>query len=133
MRGPAFASGIFLIFGLVAEACADTDAGAALYARYCATCHGEGGEGDGPSAALVTIPPANLTALARENDGVFPLARVIRRIDGRDLILAHGSPMPVYGAFFDATRGIPVETDEGPMQANRPVLEIVYWLASIQQ
>jgi mono/diheme cytochrome c family protein len=34
--------------------------GAALYARNCAICHGENGEGDGPAASGLEVLPANL-------------------------------------------------------------------------
>ena len=36
-------------------------AGRALYVRYCATCHGETGRGDGSSAASFATKPADLT------------------------------------------------------------------------
>ena len=36
----------------------DAEAGKALYAQYCTTCHGAGGKGDGPVAATVNPRPA---------------------------------------------------------------------------
>jgi len=36
--------------------------GAALFPLHCAACHGEEGRGDGPLAARLSIPPADLTA-----------------------------------------------------------------------
>ena len=36
--------------------------GAVLYPTQCAACHGAGGHGDGPLAATLPIPPADLTA-----------------------------------------------------------------------
>ncbi|MBB6253763.1 CopD family protein [Nitrospirillum iridis] len=36
--------------------------GAALFPGHCARCHGSGGAGDGPDAAKLSIPPADLTA-----------------------------------------------------------------------
>jgi mono/diheme cytochrome c family protein len=38
-------------------------AGAQAYAAHCASCHGEQGRGDGPAAAGMSIPPADLTAV----------------------------------------------------------------------
>jgi putative copper resistance protein D len=35
--------------------------GAELYGQYCVVCHGVGGKGDGPGAAGLPKPPANLT------------------------------------------------------------------------
>ena len=39
-----------------------TATGAELYATNCAICHGENGEGDGPAAAGLTMPPSDLHA-----------------------------------------------------------------------
>jgi len=39
----------------------EVKAGRELYLRQCAVCHGEGGRGDGPSAAGFTTKPADLT------------------------------------------------------------------------
>ncbi|MFI5315746.1 MAG: c-type cytochrome [Myxococcota bacterium] len=39
----------------------DAEEGKALYAQYCATCHGPGGKGDGPVAATLSPRPANHT------------------------------------------------------------------------
>ena len=39
----------------------DTTRGAPLYATYCASCHGAGGEGDGPFAAALDPQPAKHT------------------------------------------------------------------------
>ncbi|MEJ1978998.1 MAG: CopD family protein [Acetobacteraceae bacterium] len=36
--------------------------GAALFPDHCAACHGPGGHGDGPAAAGLPVPPADLTA-----------------------------------------------------------------------
>jgi putative copper export protein/mono/diheme cytochrome c family protein len=36
--------------------------GAALYPSHCAACHGVTGHGDGPAAASLPVPPADLTA-----------------------------------------------------------------------
>ncbi len=61
-------------------------AGRALFGRYCAACHGETGRGDGPLAARVNDPRADLSkprfASLRSGPGAEPeaaaLARVIR-------------------------------------------------------
>ncbi len=44
-------------------------AGKRLYAANCATCHGASGEGDGPAAAGLSPPPANLRALVHSPMG----------------------------------------------------------------
>jgi len=39
----------------------DVKAGREVYVRYCATCHGDAGRGDGASAASFATKPADLT------------------------------------------------------------------------
>ena len=90
----------------------DTTAGQALYGRFCATCHGPDGRGNGPTAAVISASPADLTQLASGNGGVFPTERVAARIDGRDTVIAHGSPMPIYGAFFDGAARVQIDTED---------------------
>lgn len=46
-------------------------AGQELYATNCATCHGDGGKGDGPAGAALDPAPADLTATVRETDPVY--------------------------------------------------------------
>ena len=45
------------------------------------------------------MPPADLTQLSESNEGVFPLERVTRAIDGRKPVELHGPrEMPIWGA-----------------------------------
>lgn len=82
---------------------APVSGGAALFQRYCASCHGASGRGDGPVAAQLARPPANLATLARRNGGRLDEAALIAVIDGRRAVAAHGSrEMPVWGDVFDA-------------------------------
>ncbi|HUF71766.1 MAG TPA: cytochrome c [Gammaproteobacteria bacterium] len=75
--------------------------GARLFARYCASCHGPQGEGDGPVAAAMVITVPNLRTLRERSDGRFPRDAVMQYIDGRDLPAAHGDRlMPVWGEAF---------------------------------
>ena len=68
---------------------------------YCASCHGTGGEGDGPIASTLITRPTDLTRLAEKNDGVFPKERVFAVIDGREMVATHGPrEMPVWGDTF---------------------------------
>ena len=123
-----------VVMGLLASplAAQDADEGARLYQQHCATCHGAEATGDGPMAAALILQPPDLTALAAGNDGVFPTARVARRIDGRDPLVSHGSPMPVYGPFFEGDdTAIRVETGQ-PMMTSRPVADLVAYLEGVQ-
>ncbi len=72
-----------------------------LYLSYCAACHGTTGAGDGTLAALLKIEPTDLTQFAAANGGIFPFRTVLRAIDGRMTVRAHGdSGMPVWGEVF---------------------------------
>jgi len=115
-------------------ALADGDAatGEALYDRYCAACHGAEATGHGPMRAVLTVQPSDLTALSAGNDGVFPMERVVKRIDGRDPLVAHGSQMPVYGDFFDGD-GASLRTESGqPVITSTPVADLVAYLQNLQ-
>jgi mono/diheme cytochrome c family protein len=95
------------------------DAGKAVYLSSCAACHGEDAKGNGVLSPVLKTPPADLTTLARKNDGVFPIAAVNEIIDGRTLIAAHGTrEMPIWG--FDV------------MVRNR-IAEIIDYLNRIQR
>lgn len=75
--------------------------GAEMYMTWCASCHGTQGKGDGPAAAALRKPPADLTQIARKNGGKFPTEKIRNYIDGTSAVVAHGSrDMPVWGSFF---------------------------------
>jgi mono/diheme cytochrome c family protein len=78
--------------------------GTEMYRTWCASCHGAQGKGDGPAAAALKKPPADLTRLAKRNGGKFPTEKVRDYIDGTKAVAAHGSrEMPVWGSFFRRT------------------------------
>jgi len=80
----------------------DSIQGPALYATYCAVCHGEGGKGDGPMAKSLKTAPPDLTRLAAHNRGKFPRERVQKIIASKEQVPAgHGTrEMPVWGPIF---------------------------------
>lgn len=81
---------------------AEGDQGRAYYFRYCGSCHGVEGKGDGTVSRSLKVKPADLTQLQKKNKGVFPLEKVIATIDGKTRIDAHGeSKMPVWGEIFE--------------------------------
>jgi mono/diheme cytochrome c family protein len=91
-----------------------------LYLRFCASCHGATGRGDGPVAASFSVEVPDLTLIARRAKGVYPRDNIVRIIDGRHIIGAHGArTMPVWGEDFtrlglgdpDAERGTRVIID----------------------
>jgi mono/diheme cytochrome c family protein len=78
------------------------DLGKREYDANCAVCHGAAGRGDGPYAADVGAKGvADLTTLAKRNNGVFPFVRVYEFIDGTQVVKAHGTgDMPIWGADY---------------------------------
>lgn len=111
-------------------------AGEALYNDYCQVCHGIYANGEGPMSPIMIVQPTDLTLLSSSNNGIFPLERVIMRIDGRDPLVSHGSNMPIYGFLFDEYAGKPttMHTDAGqPIMTSQPITELVEWLISIQR
>ena len=111
----------------------DADEGHALFQEFCAPCHGETGIGDGLMSRVLTLPTADLTRLSAGNHGVFPTFRVVRQIDGRDPMLAHGGDMPLFGEIFDfPDAAIAAETGQ-PIITAQSIVDIVTWLKTIQE
>ena len=76
----------------------DLDNGKAEFLSNCATCHGADGKGLGPSSSKLRTRPANLTVLAKRNNGVFSPDAIHDMIDGRKATRSHrGSEMPIWG------------------------------------
>jgi len=72
------------------------DLGKREYETNCASCHGPKGKGDGYYAEMLKIRVPDLTVLSKNNNGVFPFARVYEVIDGQTK--AHGPrDMPIWG------------------------------------
>ena len=85
---------------------ATMSAGQQYFLRYCSACHGETGRGDGPAAAALRTPPADLTRIAQRHGGQFPVAEIAAFIDGRTAVPAHGSrEMPIWGERFGEMGG----------------------------
>lgn len=115
-----------------AEPIGDADTGAGVFRTHCASCHGIEATGHGPMAGVMVIKPTDLTALRANNGGVFPTARVVMRIDGRDPLVSHGSPMPVYGPFFEGD-DVALKTAAGqPILTSRPIADLMAFLQGVQ-
>ena len=77
------------------------DSAVDMFKTYCASCHAVDGKGHGPAAEALKVPPADLTVLSQKNGGKFPAGKVMRVIEGADVIPAHGSSdMPTWGPIF---------------------------------
>jgi mono/diheme cytochrome c family protein len=98
-----------------------------IFRYYCATCHGRDARGDGPVAASLKTPPANLTKLAASNGGTFPVDRVKAVVThGPADAPAHGtSDMPVWGPIFQSL-------DPSDAVARARIDNVVTYLRSIQ-
>ncbi|SMX32795.1 c-type cytochrome [Actibacterium lipolyticum] len=111
----------------------DPERGEEVFLSYCAACHGLEGRGDGQMAAILEILPADLTQLSANNGGVFPLFDVLRKIDGRDPVLAHGGVMPLYGDFFEGF-DTALQTPGGqPILTSQPLADVAAWLERVQE
>jgi mono/diheme cytochrome c family protein len=76
------------------ELLGDPEKGAVLYGKYCAVCHGEEGNGDGPMTKLMDLEPADHTN-----------ATAMNRLSNEDLITyileGNGEYMPGWQGILD--------------------------------
>ena len=61
----------------------DEYSGQETFMRYCAACHGESGQGDGPVAKGLPINTPDLTRLRERKGDKFPEEVLRKIIDGR--------------------------------------------------
>ena len=97
---------IFVCLPGVGAPAEGTNSGREIYVKYCAACHGVDGTGNGAVARDLTVKPADLTVIRKNNKGVFPLDDVMSSIDGRREVRGHGDrEMPVWGEVFSKQAG----------------------------
>lgn len=131
MRYLGLAAG--LVLGAGSAGAQDPATGAEHFQTWCASCHGQAAEGNGPMAEYLVIDAPNLQRLAARNGGSFPHARVAWQIDGRDPLLAHGGDMPIYGDFFEGPVAA-LATEAGqPIVTSQPIVDLITWLESVQE
>jgi mono/diheme cytochrome c family protein len=76
-----------------------TVSGKETFLKYCASCHGEGGKGNGPAAFALKPPASDLTTLSRRHEDKYPSGYVSALLKFGRNIAAHGSEdMPVWGS-----------------------------------
>ncbi len=84
----------------------DPERGRIEFLSKCAECHGADGKGAGPIAGKLKIKPADLTLLARKNNGVFSPDAIAEIIDGRSATKSHRQlEMPIWGCRQGAAPG----------------------------
>lgn len=109
-------------------------AGAAEFRISCAVCHGEHARGDGPLAEFLTVKPADLTTLSKQNNGQFPVQQVFDAIDGRTLVRGHGTrDMPVWGARYEANVGKEYGPYGSEAMVRARIMELVDYLQTMQK
>ncbi|MGJ4938669.1 c-type cytochrome [Bradyrhizobium sp. HKCCYLRH2015] len=121
-------------------ACWAQDAGKSDFAMSCAPCHGADGKGGGPVSTQLKSVPSDLTAIAKKNNGVFPVSSTYEVIDGRQAILAHGTrDMPIWGYRYrpsQATQlssGADASSFDPDSIARARILAIIDYLNRIQE
>ncbi len=104
--------------------------GEELYQRFCGSCHGPEGRGDGPVASSLSVLVPDLTRLYQRRGNRFPAAEIRDVIDGRSVVIAHGTRfMPVWGYEFWVEEGADVVAEE---EARIMIDRLVNFLESIQ-
>ena len=105
--------------------------GEELFVRFCASCHGSEGMGDGPVSRSLNVAVPDLTRIASRY-GEFPAGLIRDTIDGRGIdTLAHGTrEMPVWGVEFWVEEGGDVNAQRA---ARNAINKLVEHLRSIQR
>jgi mono/diheme cytochrome c family protein len=106
---------------------ADLASGEKTFVRYCASCHGVDGTGNGPVAPALKPPPTDLTTISKRNHGKYPAGFVGAFLKfGRNLA-AHGSQeMPVWGSRFKLI------DPKGDPTGQRHIDDVVAYIESLQ-
>lgn len=133
--------GMAVWFAYLLTGCAEVktaDIGKQEFNSKCATCHGVSAKGDGPQAPLLATKPADLTVLAKNNGGIFPVQHVHEIIDGRYEVMAHGPrTMPVWGREFqidvpDLPKDASMSFDHRETTVRNKIEALIDYLAQLQ-
>lgn len=115
-----------LVWSAESEENAQISWGKDVFMQRCASCHGEDGKGNGPAAAALKNPPADLTRISLNRGGQFPRAEIMRFIDGERPVPAHGPRhMPVWGEVF--------RDERNDSEARMRIYSLTTFIESIQQ
>tara|TARA_R100000655_G_scaffold56192_1_gene94335 strand:- start:7675 stop:8088 length:414 start_codon:yes stop_codon:yes gene_type:complete len=136
---PSFKLPLFLLVsaGIALAACTipskpEVPDGAKFYAENCVSCHGVSGKGTGALGANLDPAPADLSLLARKNDGDFPRAWALSYIYGHPEQPNMERAMPQFGRTM-AHDTVPVEINGILTPTPRDLAGLLVYLESIQR
>ncbi len=129
-----FPAAVFVALAVLAAPAVAADysgySGADLYRRFCSSCHGIAGQGDGPVSRSLAAAMPDLRRLAGRHGGHFPDNWTYRVIDGRESMLSHGPrDMPVWGVELWREQGADVTAGEKTRDA---IGRLVDYLRTLQ-
>ncbi len=123
-----------IVASLTIAASAQTnELGQQEYMDACAVCHGVDARGHGEFANYLTVSPADLTKLSKNNDGVFPYLHVFQTIDGRTFVQGHGSQMPIWGNTYSREIGDTAGPYGPELIIRARITALVDYLESLQE
>ena len=127
------------ILGLPLQAHAQaSEIGEREYTNSCAQCHGPTGKGDGAMASYLMGKLPDLSALQRDNGGVFPFVRVYDIVEGGVIVGPHGSrEMPAWGNRYTRQAPKQLGLDYSPMDREAfvrgRILALIEYISTFQE
>lgn len=129
-RAAAMAVACLFSFSAFAQAF-DEYSGQETFMRFCAACHGESGQGDGPVSEGLPISVPDLTLLRKRRGDNFSAEALRKIIDGQESVVIHGTRyMPVWGYEFWVEEGA---DDAAKERVEIVVDNLIDYLRSIQR
>ena len=109
----------------------DEYSGQETFMRFCAACHGESGQGDGPVSEGLPIAVPDLTRMRQRRGNTFPEDVLRKIIDGQETVVVHGTRyMPVWGYEFWVEEG----ADDAAHERVEVIVDnLVEYLRSLQR
>jgi mono/diheme cytochrome c family protein len=110
------------------------EAGRQIYEERCAICHGAGGKGDGAVGELFEVRPGDISELQQDNR-FFPYLEVLAKIDGRELVVGHGTEMPIWGEAFmvETLEARGINPKDAAAIVNARLASLLFYLATLQR
>ena len=101
----------------------------AMYATYCASCHGNEGKGDGAASVAYKNAKLDLTVLKKNHNGIFPAKYVNTVIAGQAELPAHKTTMPNWQKVFSGLDG---SGTASPVVVNRRIHNLTDYIEKMQ-